>query len=159
MNQNFSANIAGVAGAMAMMGVSMASRKLGLSSGEMLVESIADSVAETAVEGAEEVADVNIDAGEGAEEAIGMGVHLGFAMSGAMLYSRVQNYLGLPAPAAGALFGLGLWAVNVAGVATMLGIRQTPWEENESRALTTILAHVAFGIVTALVYERLSEEN
>lgn len=151
MDRNMSANIAGIAGAAAMLGVTMASRKLGIA----YVEPVGEDLVESAVEATNSEAAVT----EKQEEALGLGVHLGFSMTSAMLYARLRHHLSLPGPAAGALFGLALWLANMVGAAPMLGIRQSPWKENEARAITTIVAHVLFGVVVGFLFDQLVEED
>ncbi|MBA3533083.1 MAG: hypothetical protein H0T73_14260 [Ardenticatenales bacterium] len=147
MDRTMSANVAGMAGALAMMGFMMLSQKMGFTYGDPLPQQTVDAALEA----------VHKDAAvtEEQEEAIGMGVHLGFSMSSAMLYSRLRQYISLPGPVAGALFGLGLWGVSVAGVASTLGIQSAPWKQEEEKAITVVLAHLLFGVVVGFLYDQL----
>lgn len=151
MNRNMSANVAGMAGAMAMMGLTMASRKLGFTHGEMLPKE--------ATEAALGAADMEQEVSETQEQALGLGAHLGFSMSSALLYARVRHFVGLPGAVTGMLFGLALWGVNVAGVGTMLGLRQSPTRSNDATTATTIAAHLVFGLVLGLLYDALVDED
>lgn len=151
MDRNMSANIAGIAGAAAMLGVTMASRKLGIAH----TEPVGTELVESAVEATNTETAVT----EAQEEALGLGVHLGFSMTSAMLYARLRHHVSLPGPAAGALFGLVLWLANILGAAPMLGIRQSPWKEDEARAITTIVSHILFGVVVGFLFDQLTAED
>lgn len=150
MDRTMSANVAGVAGALAMMGFMMLSKKMGLTYGEALPQRTAEA--------ALGAVDMKKETSEEQEQAIGMGVHMGFSMSSALLYSRLRRYIGLPGPVAGALFGLALWGVNVAGVAPSLGLQKAPWEQDEGKAMTIALAHLLFGMVVGVLYDQLANE-
>lgn len=151
MDRNLAANLAGAAGAVAMLGVSLISRKLGFSYGDTMAEDMGQAgVAAMGLDG---------EATESQEQALGLGAHLGFSMSSAMLYGRVRDHLNLPGPVAGALFGLAVWGLNAAGIAPMLGIRNAPWKQDEAKAITTLLAHVAFGAVVGLLYDEIVDDE
>ena len=151
MDRNLGANLAGAAGAVAMVGVSLLSRKLGFSYGDTVTADVAQSgIAAAGLAG---------ETSEAQEEAIGLGAHLAFSMSSAMLYGRVRDHLNLPGPLAGALFGLAVWGLNVVGIAQMIGIRNAPWKEDEAKAITTLLAHLAFGAVVGLIYDEIVDED
>lgn len=151
MDRTMSANLAAIGAAMAMMGVTMASRKLGLSHGEMLPKQT--------VERALDVTGLEQEVSEPQEKMLGMGAHMGFSMSSAMLYAQVRKHVEIPGPLAGALFGLGIWGINLAGIAPMLGIRATPWKQDEGKAMTTIVAHIVFGVVLGVLYDALVSEG
>ncbi len=148
MNREMRASIAGMAAAMAMMGFTMASRKLGLAQGEMLPKQ--------SVERALGAANLEQEVGESGTMALGMGAHLGYSMSSAMLYARLRDRVSLPGPLAGALFGAGIWGVNLVGVAPLLGIRKAPWKQEEAKALTTLLSHLLFGVVLGFLFDTLA---
>ena len=47
----------------------------------------------------------------------------------------------------------------IVGIAQMIGIRNAPWKEDEAKAITTLLAHVAFGAVVGLIYDEVVDED
>lgn len=147
MNQEMRASLAGVAAAMAMMGFTMASRKMGLTTGEKLPKQSVGRLLQAA-HAEQKVSDSG-------ETMLGMGAHLGYSVSSAMLYGQLRERLSLPGPLAGALFGLLMWGVNLGGIAPLLGIRQAPWEQEEARALTTLLSHLLFGLVLGVLFDKL----
>ncbi len=151
MDRSMSATLAGVAGAVAMMGFSLLSRKLGFSHGDTLHEQTAEAALQTAGKAGA--------VSENQEEALGIGMQLGFSMSSAMTYSKVRKYLSVPGPLAGALFGVALWGVRLVGLAPMLGIRSAPWKQDEGKAITTFLSHVVFGVVMGVLFDQLSPEE
>jgi hypothetical protein len=62
----------------------------------------------------------------------------------------------VPPVAAGALFGAGLYAVAIAGVAPRIGLTQGEDREETSVALQRLGLHVLFGVITALVVDALA---
>ena len=64
---------------------------------------------------------------------------------------------GLPAPVLGALYGAGLYAVNIVGIAPLLGI--TEGERNAPAPLRAerLGLHLLYGMLAALIAERLNK--
>lgn len=72
-------------------------------------------------------------------------------------YAMARDYLpGLPSPVLGALYGTGLYLVNIAGIAPLLGL--TKGEQNASMGLRSerLGMHVLYGIVTAIAVDTLT---
>ncbi|AFZ69289.1 DUF6789 family protein [Deinococcus peraridilitoris] len=83
------------------------------------------------------------------------GVHFGYGSSIGALYGSLRNRLpGLPAPLAGALFGLAVWGVNFEGVMPATGMDKAATQKPPRKWPMPIIAHLVYGVVSALAYER-----
>ena len=90
-------------------------------------------------------------------QAIAELLHLGYGAlwgAGAAVLFRDR-----PAPAAGALFGLGVWAVSMFGLVTLRRPTRPPWRATPGEAVVNIAAHLAYGLTTALVVDELAEQR
>ncbi len=94
-------------------------------------------------------------AGEDGTQALEQGNHLAASAAFGAVYGATRPLTqSVPPVAAGALFGAGLYAVAIAGVAPRIGL--TPDEEAETVALQRLGLHVLFGVITALVADALT---
>lgn len=87
--------------------------------------------------------------------AIALAAHYALGILSGVVLAAVSAPLGLDGSAGkaivtGALFGLGIYLVNFHGVTNFL-----PWFA-EMRGLTTLSAHLIFGVAIALLYRRLT---
>jgi len=96
-------------------------------------------------------------AGEDGTEALEQGSHFAASAAFGAVYGATRPATqSVPPVAAGALFGAGLYAVAIAGVAPRIGL--TPDEDHEGAtvALQRFGLHVLFGVITALVADALA---
>ncbi len=94
-------------------------------------------------------------AGEDGTQALEQGNHLAASAAFGAVYGATRPLTqSVPPVAAGALFGAGLYAVAIAGVAPRIGL--TPDEDAETVALQRLGLHVLFGVITALVADALA---
>jgi len=94
-------------------------------------------------------------AGEDGTQALEQGNHLAASAAFGAVYGATRPVTqSVPPVAAGALFGAGLYAVAIAGVAPRIGL--TPDDDSETVALQRFGLHVLFGVITALVADALA---
>jgi hypothetical protein len=95
--------------------------------------------------------------GDTGTKAIEQADHIVSATAFGIAYSKARGYLkGLPWPLAGALYGAGLYVVNVGGLAPLLGITRGEWKAPARVVGQRLGMHVLFGTATALTYELLA---
>jgi hypothetical protein len=93
--------------------------------------------------------------GEDGTQAVEQGGHLAASAAFGAVYGASRPLTqAVPPVAAGALFGAGLYAVAIAGVAPRIGL--TPDEDDEAVALQRLGLHVLFGVITAVVADALA---
>ncbi len=93
--------------------------------------------------------------GEDGTEALEQGHHLAASAAFGAVYGATRPLTqSVPPVAAGALFGAGLYAVAIAGVAPRIGL--TPDDEADGAALQRLGLHVLFGVITAVVADALA---
>ena len=86
--------------------------------------------------------------------------HLAAGAGFGALFAALRPALGgLPAAAAGALYGAGLYAVNIAGVAPLLGITRGEQNAPPAQAAERFGLHVLFGVVTAVALDALARDR
>lgn len=84
-----------------------------------------------------------------------LAAHFGFGAVGGAGYGLLTAVL--PAhPITGLLTGLGIWKGSYDGWVPALGIMPPTDEDEQGRVLTMVLAHVAYGLAMAAVYQRLA---
>ena len=82
--------------------------------------------------------------------------HLAASAAFGALYDRARDWApNVPAPLFGAAFGTGLYVVNIAGIAPLLGITQGEIAAGPRKATERWMVHVLQSVVTAMVAERL----
>jgi len=95
-------------------------------------------------------------AGEDGTEALEQGNHLAASAAFGAVYGATRPLTqAVPPVAAGALFGAGLYAVAIAGVAPRIGLTDDD-HPAETVALQRLGLHVLFGVITALVADALA---
>lgn len=85
-------------------------------------------------------------------------VHLGIGATAAALHQAGRHVAGRPRPAAvwGGGFGALFWALNYWLVAPAIGIMPTPDRDRRGRAPVMLAANVVWGMVSAVVGDRLA---
>jgi putative membrane protein len=92
----------------------------------------------------------------GHEKQAGYAAHFAYGAGLGMLYGAARERLPqLPAPVMGALFGVGIWAVNFEKTLPALGIQPRVTEQPMKKRPMPLMAHVIFGTTTALAHQRL----
>jgi len=96
-------------------------------------------------------------AGEDGAEALEQANHLAASAAFGAVYGATRPLTqSVPPVAAGALFGAGLYAVAIAGVAPSIGLTPDPDHESDAVRLQRLGLHVLFGVITALVADALA---
>jgi uncharacterized membrane protein YagU involved in acid resistance len=109
-----------------------------------------------AVEWAEETAGHPDVLTEDQEMKAAMAAHLAYSAGFGALYGLVRRRAdGVPAPLAGALFGLAVWKVSFDGWMPALGIMEATTEMPMKKWPPDIMGHAIYGAATALAYEAL----
>ncbi len=86
----------------------------------------------------------------------GAAVHAAYGTFWGVILGLVQGSL-RPRPwLAGPLHGLVVWAVGPLALVPGMHITPPPWRQAPRRALTTLAAHLVYGLVSALAYEAAS---
>jgi hypothetical protein len=96
-------------------------------------------------------------AGEDGTQALEQGSHMAASAAFGAVYGATRPLTqSVPPVAAGALFGAGLYAVAIAGVAPRIGLTPDEDDEVEGLILQRLGLHVVFGVITALVADALA---
>jgi uncharacterized membrane protein YagU involved in acid resistance len=89
------------------------------------------------------------------EQAAAMASHLAYsAVTGAgygLARSSIPAVRQVPTPAAGALFGLFVWAASFQGLLPALGVKEATTQHPPKRWPAPLMGHTLFGVVTAAV--------
>ena len=108
-----------------------------------------------------------IDETTGSREAIGdtgtslveFTNHLGASVSFAALYPPLRRaFPTVPPVILGTLYGTGLYVVNIAGIAPLLGITEGEFAAGPKKAAERWSLHVLQSVTTALAIERLADD-
>lgn len=87
-------------------------------------------------------------------------VHFGYGAGMGAAYGLLRGQLpDLPAPLAGGLFGVVLWAVNFEGVMPATGMDKAATRKPPKKWPMPIMAHLVYGVTSALVYDRLERAS
>jgi hypothetical protein len=96
-------------------------------------------------------------AGHDGTEALEQANHLAASAAFGAVYGATRPLTeSVPPVAAGALFGAGLYAVAIAGVAPRIGLTPDEDDEIDGVALQRLGIHVLFGVIVALVADALA---
>ena len=89
------------------------------------------------------------------EERLGLTLlaHFGMGTAAGAAYGLIGRHIPLPAPLAGAAFGLAVWAGNYLGLLPALGLLRPATEHPIRRTGLMIAAHLVWGIATGVVTE------
>lgn len=85
-------------------------------------------------------------------------VHLGFgATTGAVYAAGPARLQAVPAPARGAVFAVGVWAVSYRGWVPRFGALPHAEHDRDDRVVVMVAAHVLFGAALGALYQRWSD--
>jgi hypothetical protein len=88
------------------------------------------------------------------EDLLAQGQHLALGATFGAGYSLLRHRLNLPS-SGGPLYGLFVYAVNVAGLGPALDLNRTPWRDDPPDVARQIFIHLIYGLVTAQAIRRL----
>jgi uncharacterized membrane protein YagU involved in acid resistance len=80
-----------------------------------------------------------------------LAVHFGYGALTGAVFGLMAPKNPAAAVGAGALFGLGVWAVSYLGWLPALGVRQPPKYDPPTRTRLMIASHVVWGVATGLM--------
>jgi uncharacterized membrane protein YagU involved in acid resistance len=90
-----------------------------------------------------------------------LATHFAYSAASGAMYGLVRPALpplrALPTPAAGVLFGLGVWAASFEGLLPALGVMPRTTQHPPRRWPAPMMGHAVFGAVTALVASKLDK--
>lgn len=87
---------------------------------------------------------------------VAMGVHLSYSAGMGALYGLARKRIkDVPAPIAGAIFGLAVWALSFEGWMPAAGIMERTTDQPVRKWPAPIMGHLVYGTATALAYEAL----
>lgn len=96
--------------------------------------------------------------GDAGTSAVEFANHLGASAAFAAVYPEMRRLApDLPPAVLGAIYGTGLYLVNIAGIAPLLGITEGEVQAGAKQAGERWALHVLQAVVTALVAERLAD--
>ena len=94
---------------------------------------------------------------ESQEKKAAMGAHFTYGSSSGAVYGLLREQMdGIPAPLAGMLFGVGLWALSFEGWMPALGVQEATTEKPPKKWPMPIMGHLVYGVSTALAYDALA---
>ena len=97
--------------------------------------------------------------GDAGTSAVELANHLGASVGFAAFYPPLRRALpGVPPVLLGALFGTGLYVVNIAGIAPVLGITEGEVAAGPRKAAERWSLHVLQTVVTALAIEAFADD-
>ncbi len=116
------------------------------------------TLAEDAEDWLDRVAGTRRRIGAGGTTALEEGNHLAASAAFGFGYTLLRARLPrTPSPVLGALYGAGLYAVNIAGVAPLIGLTQGERNVSAAHRAERLGVHLLFGILTALAADGLSQ--
>ncbi len=96
------------------------------------------------------------------EQAAAMAAHLAYsAVTGAgygLARSSIRAVRNVPTPAAGALFGLLVWAASFQGLLPALGVMKATTEHPPKRWPAPLMGHTVFGVLTAAIAAKVDRD-
>jgi hypothetical protein len=92
------------------------------------------------------------------EHLLAQTIHLSYSLFLGVGYGLVQHARALPALPSGPLYGLLVYAANIAGALPALGVISPPADMARTKVARQVMMHVVFGSATALVFERVREK-
>jgi hypothetical protein len=88
-----------------------------------------------------------------------LAAHFGMGTAMGALYGPVSRLIPLPAPVAGAGFGLAVWAGNYLGLLPALGLLSPATKHRPRRVGLMIAAHLVWGAVAGLMLSQLANHD
>lgn len=117
---------------------------------------------EKTVEWAERVAGVPGALSGKSEKGAAMAAHLAYSAAAGAGYGLARSSFPalqqVPTPAAGALFGLIVWAVSFEGLLPELGVMERTTQHPPKRWPAPLMGHTIFGVVTAALAAKIDPE-
>jgi hypothetical protein len=101
---------------------------------------------------------VNDRLGAHSEDLLAQAQHLALGATFGVGYSLLRYLLDFPS-SAGPLYGLFVYAVNVAGLGPALDLNRPPWRDDPPNVARQIFIHLIYGIVTAVMVRRLAHDQ
>lgn len=86
---------------------------------------------------------------------MGMGMHMLYSALLGAGYGALRSGLDAPAIPSGPLYGLGIYVLNIGAILPALDLTKGPLHEEPMTAGRRMMMHVAFGMVTGLVSEKI----
>jgi uncharacterized membrane protein YagU involved in acid resistance len=147
MHTSTAGAIAGVIGGAVMAGAMSAGRRTGV---------MAPSLAELAEDWLDRRFGTRRKIGEAGTSVLEQLNHVAASGVFGIVYARGRRHFRSLAPlAAGALFGTGLYALNIGGIAPLIGLTHGEWKVPPQTALQRLGTHILFGVVTAVIADSL----
>lgn len=111
------------------------------------------------VEWAEEQAGEPHALTESQEMRAAMGAHFAYGSGSGAVYGLLRDTVldRLPAPLAGMMFGVGLWAIGFEGWMPALGVQEATHEKSPKKWPMPVMSHMIYGATTAFTYEALEK--
>lgn len=93
------------------------------------------------------------------EQKAAMAAHFAYGAGSGAVYALLRDGLmeDLPAPLAGMMFGVGLWAVGFEGWMPAAGVQEATTAKPPKKWPAPIMMHLVYGASTALAYEGLDD--
>lgn len=98
-----------------------------------------------------EEAGVEEDLDEDERTGLTLASHFGMGTAMGALYGPISRLIPLPAPLAGAAFGLAVWAGNYLGLLPALGLLSSATDHPRRRVGLMIASHVVWGAATGVI--------
>lgn len=96
------------------------------------------------------------------EKGAALAAHLAYSAAAGAGYGLARSSFPalrqVPSPAAGALFGLAVWAVSFEGLLPALGVMEPTTQHPPKRWPAPLMGHTIFGVVTAVLAAKLDPE-
>ena len=118
------------------------------------------TLAEDAEDWLDRAADTRQHVGEGGTRAMEQANHMAAAAAFGIGYSLLRERLpALPAWRLGALYGAGLYVINIAGIAPLIGLTEGERDAPAAVRAERLGRHVLYGVLTAIVADQLASER
>ena len=86
-------------------------------------------------------------------------LHLGVGAAGGAVHGTLASTARAPVVRSGLLLGLGIWVVAFSVVTPLLGIARPSWRSHPVENALNIVAHLLYGVVTAVVADELARDS
>jgi hypothetical protein len=90
------------------------------------------------------------------EDILTQGMHLTIGAMNGLVYPFIHPLLNLTATLTGPLFGLTVYAVNVAAMGSLFRLVRSRWRQQPAVVSRRILIHLLYGLVVSLVYQKMA---
>lgn len=91
------------------------------------------------------------------EKALAFAEHMLISGGFGAVYGLARTLVSAPLLLTGMMFGLLVYAVNLAGAGPALDLAPGPWEEKPQVVGRRVMMHVVYGVVTALVADQIEQ--